>query len=824
MFLIKPSTSFQEALAVAKDNLQAQVNIALTYMDQKLYDKAVVEFEKALAMDDEDVSARAGLCEALLALGDTAMSKSRMKEAVQAYRRVLAINTEHTEARGRMGELSSQRAEKALSEGKNEEALSAFGEALHFTPENQALIARVKKVREQNLRKILGNLLARSGKEESAKNWDGAIKILEEALSLEPDDASIQNKIDNAKTAQEQARQAALLASAEAAVKSARWDEAIESLTSILAVKPNEEIEAKLRKIRAQQQDAKLSALKTQAQGLARAERFDEALAAWTEYLSHKPEDQKEVEEIVMQTRKIAKLAGDYAEAQEEVRKKHFGRAIELLQGIIAQDPAYKATTRLLVEAVQANKAIPFWRKSWMFGILGVAALAVLGVFFGPTLWGTISTARQQTPPAEETLRSIPTLPADLIFLEPILAHMADTSPDFEDKFSNTSASWEQIAEGIAASDLIADGALNMALLAGTPTEKLVLSSPSMKAGNFGVEYDFFIEESAGGTTLGMGFPSIGVDPETINFDVDIDLEFQKWFIGLTDNSIATSGKIGESLQGKWSHLQLIYAGSRAVVFLNGELLDHAEGIGKSGDVIWIYANTAEQAKIRFDNVKFWNIDSLVDSTPTDQLIITAPATATALPTVTAPPTLKAATPMPAWVTDFAEPILASIAGRDPNIDAAFNSDDIKDFIKPNCAPGKSIIYDGEMLPGGCHFSWTMWYTDFVIELDYRFLPTHAADDKWTIYFRGIQGFDFYSRGEVKITNQSPGIPIAYTDSEMVINHVLIIVKGEAVALYINDQPVYYSALPPGYKNGEASWTSQSVAYDNFKIWNLNQP
>jgi tetratricopeptide (TPR) repeat protein len=139
----KAIESFQEALAVSKDNLQAQVNIALTYMDQKLYDKAIVEFEKALTMDDEDVSARAGLCEAHLALGDAAMNRSRMKDAVLSYQRVLAINAEHTEARGRMAEISSQRAEKALLNGRDEDALSAFTEALKFTPEDPKLIARV---------------------------------------------------------------------------------------------------------------------------------------------------------------------------------------------------------------------------------------------------------------------------------------------------------------------------------------------------------------------------------------------------------------------------------------------------------------------------------------------------------------------------------------------------------------------------------------------------------------------------------------------------------------------------------------------------------
>ncbi len=74
----KAIESFQEALAVARENVQAQVSIGLVYMDQKSYEKAILEFERALVMDDEDVSAIAGLCEAHLALGDAAFAGKRI--------------------------------------------------------------------------------------------------------------------------------------------------------------------------------------------------------------------------------------------------------------------------------------------------------------------------------------------------------------------------------------------------------------------------------------------------------------------------------------------------------------------------------------------------------------------------------------------------------------------------------------------------------------------------------------------------------------------------------------------------------------------------
>jgi tetratricopeptide (TPR) repeat protein len=231
----KAIESFQEALAVSAENVQAQVSIALVYMDQKVYDKAVGEFEKALAMDDEDISARSGLCEAHLALGDSAMTRGRMKEAVLSFQRVLSINAEHTEARGRMAEISRQRAEKAWSNGRDEEALSAFTEALRFTPEDPVLTARVEQFRTEKKAKILALLLASSEKEALAKNWDGAVRSLEEALTLSPDDETIIRKLADAKTTQaKEAALSAVYAEAQKAYIGKDYDQAVSLFKKII--------------------------------------------------------------------------------------------------------------------------------------------------------------------------------------------------------------------------------------------------------------------------------------------------------------------------------------------------------------------------------------------------------------------------------------------------------------------------------------------------------------------------------------------------------------------------------------------------------------
>lgn len=340
----KAIESFQEALTVSAGNIQAQVSIALVYMDQKAHDKAVGEFEKALAIDDEDVTARAGLCEAHLALGDEAFQKGRWKEAAQSYQRVLGINKEHTEARQRMAEINRQRAEKALGEGRDEEALSAFADALNYAPEDKTLSERLEAVKAEKKTKVIVTQIARSEKEAGAKNWEAAVHSLEEAYRLAPDDTDIQRRLAEARE--------------------------------------------KLR-------EAKLVSLRTKAQGSVKAGKFGEALNAWQEYLSLEPQDRKEIEEEIARLNKLQELEETYSLAQRAITDKKYDKAIGLLKEVIVKDESYKDTSRLLVQAIELRRSsrtsrftLPvFTILKGLFMVIVIAGLGV-GAYFAWNQWG----------------------------------------------------------------------------------------------------------------------------------------------------------------------------------------------------------------------------------------------------------------------------------------------------------------------------------------------------------------------------------------------------------------------------------------------------
>ena len=130
------------------------------------------------------------------------------------------------------------------------------------------------------------------------------------------------------------------------------------------------------------------------------------------------------------------------------------------------------------------------------------------------------------------------------------------------------------------------------------------------------------------------------------------------------------------------------------------------------------------------------------------------------------------------------------------------------------------------------------WYPHLVIELDYRFLPGAAGNDHWSLYYRTVGSgerygghvYQFHENGDVEASLEGvddpkfrvrlPGAAL----SGRVTNHVLLIAKGQELALYLNDQPVFYKVEEPMFLNGGVlfSMYEGQVAIDNFKLWKLS--
>jgi len=349
---VKALDCFQQALVVDPQNLKAQVSLAAIYQGEGDHSQAIQAYEAALAIDVEDIAARAGFCETNLALGDQARAAQEIEGAAQSYRRVLSINADHTEALQRLADIYALKAEQALDQGRDDDALIALKEALQFTPEDPALEARLAEVQAQKLTKIVRGVLQKSQQQAAARQWERAVATLEGVLEITPGQA---------------------------------------------------EIEKALSEVRAAQRKYLLESLADSARSLASAERWEEALAAWQEYLDLEPEDAEAARTALGQVETQRELDQFYIQALEALEKKDYPQAVGLLKRVVFQDEAYKNAARLLAQAIEAQRARrsiwrlwsrlyagsestrleaqrarhPVWRK-WMWAGLALLALVVL--------------------------------------------------------------------------------------------------------------------------------------------------------------------------------------------------------------------------------------------------------------------------------------------------------------------------------------------------------------------------------------------------------------------------------------------------------------
>jgi tetratricopeptide (TPR) repeat protein len=222
----------------------------------------------------------------------------------------------------------------------------------------------------------------------------------------------------------------------------------------------------------------------------------------------------------------------------------------------------------------------------------------------------------------------------------------------------------------------------------------------------------------------------------------------------------------------------------------------------------------------------------------------TSPPTITPTFTRTSIAYTPTATPPPAWVTDFAEPILAAITGRQPDFQDDFSDKSGGWTTASFCANWGYLNFDdGELtISGPCWIFREMWYPDFVAEFDYHFLPgTGTAGNPLDFKYRHLAGgadagsnvYKFHYSGDVSaglVTSSSldrgsveytrlQGAALRGTET----NHVLVIAKDQAYALFINGRPVFHKIGNPIWPNGAIQFDlDDTVAIDNFKIWDIS--
>ena len=230
-----------------------------------------------------------------------------------------------------------------------------------------------------------------------------------------------------------------------------------------------------------------------------------------------------------------------------------------------------------------------------------------------------------------------------------------------------------------------------------------------------------------------------------------------------------------------------------------------------------------------------------VSPASTNTVMPTVPSTvmpsSTATPTVTLTRTSRpksTTTPVPSWVTDFAEPILAEISKHPPTVndDLHDNSGGWVASASWNSTPKLEFV-GGELLFGCWADRSKMAYKDFVLEFDTHFIQGAPGVSKLRINFRRYYLWEIDYAGNISLWWEPK-------TSEAVRNHnistkgygfyrtnrILIIIKGNQYALYVNDIPIYYwddryfFTVEPIHFYADCQ-KAHTVALDNLKIWDL---
>ncbi len=245
-----------------------------------------------------------------------------------------------------------------------------------------------------------------------------------------------------------------------------------------------------------------------------------------------------------------------------------------------------------------------------------------------------------------------------------------------------------------------------------------------------------------------------------------------------------------------------------------------------------------------------------VDPTETLKPTTTPAVSSTPIPSGTpSPRPTRTATPKPVWATDFAEPILAAIADRPPDVQEDFSQVGPGWYLEMvNCPNNGCTISDGVLsvaaFPVDHKAAWAQQpfpcqgYKTFVMRVDVNTANLNGDNSASIFYsdalvengkFTTVFEYDFeltnsrkwYSLiGKNGIDGRENGqlprsIPAQITFT--------LISRGSRFAVYLNDIPVTYGEYAGGQYQPQFSlnaWSDGSgtarAEYDNINIWNLD--
>ncbi len=429
---VKAEKAIHSILMIAPSHVEATkifaemyVQKAETFLQNGLEDQAFEKFQQAIEIspDDETIKnryekiiadKRAAQVLVWLEKAEKSLTRQRWDEAASMVEEAINIDPENPDLHKRLLEIKDaprqekikaykQEAEQAIAKGNYPKAINAIQTAILLASEDSSLKQWLDSIQSDQSNAQLRMYQSQADQAEAAGNWEAAIAAREAALKLDPQNERLAKALESTKEAKQKQQINSLRLKIDRAKKEQNWEAGLVAGEEYLQFSPeDQDIKNDLQNFRIEQRKSTLAGLKTQAQSASKAEKWEDAIQHWQAYLTEKPEDGARVEKLIEQAKQKSALLKDYETAQVHIRKHQYNRAIHLLQGIIAKDPTYKASSRLLVEAVEANKQKkPIWRTPWIYVGGGVLLLAISVIFLLPSIKLWINPLEEPTEIAE---------------------------------------------------------------------------------------------------------------------------------------------------------------------------------------------------------------------------------------------------------------------------------------------------------------------------------------------------------------------------------------------------------------------------------------
>lgn len=215
-------------------------------------------------------------------------------------------------------------------------------------------------------------------------------------------------------------------------------------------------------------------------------------------------------------------------------------------------------------------------------------------------------------------------------------------------------------------------------------------------------------------------------------------------------------------------------------------------------------------------------------------------ATSTPSPTETETPT-PTITPLPAWVTEFGQPILTAIAGLEPVCQDDFSPATLKwltcwgEVDGSECTFSDGVLRLSAPIDKGAQMRIPCYppFKTFALRADMN--TSQLGGDNSGIISYSSRGVEFsvemktdgrwWLQGQNGATMDSG--QLLFPDPNMIT--VTILARDSKVALYLNDSAVTIQQVEPVYNNQGFNWRVWSagevpaiVEFDNLKIWDLD--